>query len=182
MAQDAKATAKQESKEAPQKSLFKRVLIWSLGMVIMTGGSAGITLYLTGSLNRSVHAQAGASPHASGADERLPAAKSGPPQYVPLEPPIIVNYEDQGMLRYVQFGVTVMTRDKSVVETIMNNMPPIRNNLIMLFGNQEFATLSSTAGKEQLRAQALEEIQTVLREEIGQAGVEAVYFTNFVMQ
>ena len=194
MAQDTKA-AKDSKPEG--KSAVKKILIFSLGAIILIGGSIGATLYLTGALNTSVdHREARASEaHASKAQGSshgseaqgsshgsVEGASNIPAQYVPLDPPFVVNFEDQGMLRYLQVSVAVMTRDKAVGEAVASNMPPIRNSLIMLFGSQNFASLGSTEGKEKLRNQALEEIQSILRKEIGQPGVEAVYFTNFVMQ
>ncbi|VAX05680.1 hypothetical protein MNBD_GAMMA19-792, partial [hydrothermal vent metagenome] len=37
-------------------------------------------------------------------------------------------------------------------------------------------------GKETLREEALEVVQQILEEETGDPGIEAVYFTSFVMQ
>jgi flagellar FliL protein len=105
-----------------------------------------------------------------------------PAQYLALDPPFVVNFEDQGLLRYLQVSLSVMTRDKSIIDAVTNNMPPIRDNLILLFGSQSFEILNSTEGKEKLRNQSLANIQAILREEIGTPGVEAIYFTNFVMQ
>jgi flagellar FliL protein len=86
------------------------------------------------------------------------------------------------MLRYLQVGVAVMTRDQAMIEQVTNNLPHIRNNLIMLFGNQDQNALNSTEGKETLRRQTLEEIQAILQKETGKPGVEDVFFTSFVMQ
>ena len=61
-------------------------------------------------------------------------------------------------------------------------MPVIRNNLIMLLSSQKQAEVSTRDGKEKLRADALAEIQKVLKEQTGETGAEAVYFTIFVMQ
>jgi flagellar FliL protein len=52
----------------------------------------------------------------------------------------------------------------------------------MLFGNQDPHTLNSREGKENLRSETLEEIQKVMTEETGDAGVDSVFFTSFVMQ
>ena len=73
-------------------------------------------------------------------------------------------------------------RDRVVIDAVNNNMPQIRNNLILLFGNQKIELLNSNEGKEKLRAQALEQVQTILNQEIGEPGIEAIYYTAFVMQ
>jgi flagellar FliL protein len=58
----------------------------------------------------------------------------------------------------------------------------IRNNLILLFSEQTYETLSSREGKRKLADAALEEVRKILREQSGNASVEALYFTTFVMQ
>lgn len=42
--------------------------------------------------------------------------------------------------------------------------------------------LRSREGKEKLREEVLAEVRKVLEEQTGEAGVEQVYFTSFVMQ
>jgi flagellar FliL protein len=181
MAQDTKTADKQNTKPTAKKSVIKKILIGSLGILLTVGASVGATLFLTGSLPKLGHQEAEVSPHPPDSSPSPPKTNT-PAQYLPLDPSFIVNFEDQGVLRYLQIGVTVMSRDTAVIEAVANNMPPIRNNLIMLFASQSYANLGSTEGKEKLRNQALEAIQSILHKEIGRPGIEAIYFTNFVMQ
>ena len=48
--------------------------------------------------------------------------------------------------------------------------------------SQTYDSVSTLEGKEALREEALSVIQEILEEETGDPGVEAVYFTSFVMQ
>lgn len=172
--------AKQQVTETtPEKgSIFKAVLVWGLSGLILVGTSIGGTLYLTGSMDKLGLGDA----EAAYQSKVSPAPSTPPAHYLPLDPPFTVNFDDQGLLRYLQINVSVMARDKAVLESVQNHLPQIRYNLIVLFGSRDFATLSSTEGKEKLRALALKEIQAILTKEIGAPGIEAVYFTNFVMQ
>ena len=86
------------------------------------------------------------------------------------------------MLRYLQIGLTVMARNQQIIDAVNQSMPQIRNDLILLFSNQKMEVLNSLNGKEKLRIQALAQIQGILTREIGIPGVEAVYFTAFVLQ
>ena len=86
------------------------------------------------------------------------------------------------MLRYLQIGLTVMARNQQIIDAVNQSMPQIRNDLILLFSNQKMEVLNSLNGKEKLRMQALAQIQGILTREIGIPGVEAVYFTAFVLQ
>jgi flagellar FliL protein len=61
-------------------------------------------------------------------------------------------------------------------------MPAIRNSLVLLLSSQNYKTLSTLEGKEQIRSAALTVIQKILQERTGKPSVEAVYFTGFVMQ
>ena len=75
-----------------------------------------------------------------------------------------------------------MARDEKVIDGVKTHMPVIRNNLLMMFGGQTLATLTSRDEKEKLRATALAEVQRILKANTGAPGVEDLYFTSFVVQ
>ncbi len=193
--------AKDDAKAPPKKSGgAMKILLLIIAAVLLVGAAVGGTLFFTGALHKSAEGEeeAAAPAESSGEHGKAPAkanktAKktkgggghgSAPqnPVYLPLDPPFVINFEDQGILRYLQIGLSVMSRDQAVIDAVNTNMPQIRNDLILLFGDQKMETLNSNQGKEKLRTQALEHIQAVLNEEIGEPGIEAVYYTNFVMQ
>ncbi len=161
-----------------------KIILMVVGGLILIGGSVGGTLFMTGALSKKTdEAHAAAAPATAEAAANQPIKPlRGPAIYQPLEPPFIVNFEDQGVLRYMQVGLTTMTRDPRVGDVMMQNMPQIRNDLILLFSNQKFDVLSTLNGKEKLRQQALAQIQSILNREFGLPGIEAVYFTTFVLQ
>jgi flagellar FliL protein len=108
---------------------------------------------------------------------------AGPPLYLPLDPPFVVNFQADQIVRFLQVSVEVMSRDPKTLDLLKANDPVVRNDLLILLGNQKYATLATPAGKQQLRADAL----AVVRKDLAQAGgdpkrLEAVYFTSFVMQ
>lgn len=159
-------------------SIIKKILVWGVTGAVLVGLSVGGTLYLTGSLDKLGVEKPAVSPVTTAA-AMTPAT---PAHYLALDPPLVINFDDQGLLRYLQVNISVMARDGALIEAAKNHLPHIRNNLIVLFSGQDFSMLSSVEGKEKLRTLALEEIQSILRKEIGAPGIEAVYFTNFVMQ
>lgn len=108
--------------------------------------------------------------------------KPKPANYVPLEPPFVVNFEGVGPAKFLQIAVEVMTRKPEAAEHIKKHMPVIRNNLVLLFGSQTYDKVNTLKGKEDLRAAALAEVQKILEEETGDPTIEALYFTSFVMQ
>ncbi len=173
------ADKKDTQAESSKGSIGKKILVWGLVAIVLVGAAVGSTLYLTNSLDKLMP---GDTAVAAPTVASTPVPAKAPPQYMPLDPPFVISFEDEGALRYLQVHVSVMARDGVFIDAVLNNSPRIRNNLILLIGDQDLETLSSTEGKEQLRSLVLQEIQEVVEEEIGQPGIEAVYFTNFVMQ
>jgi flagellar FliL protein len=144
-----------------------RLLIVALALLVIAGGTGGAWY-------------AGLFGQHGGEDAPRPV--QGPPLYFDVDSNLIVNFEGGGRMRYLQLGVQVMTRDPATIEALKVHHPVIRNNLILLFSEQTYETLSSREGKQKLSDAALEEVRKILREQNGNASVEALYFTTFVMQ
>ncbi len=115
-------------------------------------------------------------------DEKKEKEKKLPPQYLDMSPAFVVNLQDDQAMRYLQIEIQVMTRDLKAAEEIKANIPRLRNTLMMLFAQQHAKDLITREAKEALQQQALEQVQAVMKEETGSPGIEAVYFTNFVIQ
>lgn len=151
----------------------KRVpwLLIGIGVALLVVG-LGAAFVLT----RSSGLTAG---HSKAADHK----PAGPPLYLALDPPFVVNFQADQLVRFLQVSVEVMSRDPKTLELLKDNDPVLRNDLLILLANQKYTVISTPAGKEQLRADAL----AAIRKDLTQAGgdpklLEAVYFTSFVMQ
>ncbi len=177
--------------KAPKSSggIVKIVLI-AIGVSLFLAINIGITVFLINSSGTSNESAADSGGHVTdvekGTDEhgaaKEDAGDAAAPIYYKLDPTFVVNYQAQDDLRFLQVTVEVMARDEKIIALVEQHMPVIRNNLIVLFSSQDFTTISTRVGKERLRAQVLAEVQKVLKEETGRPGIEAVYFTSFVMQ
>ncbi|MCG8670922.1 MAG: flagellar basal body-associated protein FliL [Pseudomonadales bacterium] len=158
----------QEGAEEKPKSKMMLIIIVVLVAVLAGGGVAAFFLMGSGD---------------DGGDaEESEDMSTAAAVYFELKPPFVVNYNWKGRQRYVQISIAIMTRDEAVIEALQKHMPLVRNNLVMVFGSQEFEGLKTQEGKEALRQKALEELQTIVSEELGDPGVEKILFTNFVMQ
>jgi flagellar FliL protein len=106
-----------------------------------------------------------------------------PPHYINLDPPFVVNFEAESAVRFLQVTVGVMTRDPAVEIIVKENDPRVRNDLLMILGNQTYATVSTLEGKEALRTRCLDAVRAIVKE-MGSdpKKIEALYFTTFVMQ
>ena len=146
--------------------------------VVLIGGGVGIALWLTSSAKHPATAKA---PAEAAPKEAPPPA--GPPLFLALDPPFVVNFDAEQAVRFLQIAVQAETRDPALIEMLKTNDPVVRNDLLLLFSNQKYATLSTREGKEALRLQALEAVRQVIAKAGGHPErLEAVYFTSFVMQ
>lgn len=105
-----------------------------------------------------------------------------PAIYQPLEPAFVVNYTHAGRQRYMQVSVVLMGRDPKKMQDATRHFPLIRNQLVMLFSSEDFEELLTAEGKETLRERATLAVQSMLEREMNDPVVEAVLFTNMVMQ
>ena len=106
----------------------------------------------------------------------------GSSPFIPLDPPIIVNIMDGKRVRHMQVIIEIKLVDPGNSAKIDLHKGPIRHELILLLSSQDAATISTALGKEQLRKDALAATQKVLEELEGSPIVEALYFTNFIIQ
>jgi flagellar FliL protein len=171
--------------DQPQpKSKSKLLIIISI-VVLLLGVSATATLMLTGVLSGDdeevIAEQSETGDKAEKSKKDKKKAKT-PLNYVPLDPPFVVNFTADTDIRFLQITVEVGTRETEAVEQIKEHRPAIRNSLVMLFSSQDPYALNTREGKEKLRAETLTEIQKAMKEATGEAVVESVFFTSFVMQ
>ncbi len=149
----------------------KKGLIISLVLLLVLGGGGFAAFKLLGG-KADPKAKEAAAKH-----EQLPA------RYVTLDPPFVVNFEAESTVRFLQITIGVMTRDEKVEHMIKDNDPRIRNDLLLILGNQNYETVSKLEGKEELRKRCLDAVRAVIADSGGEsAKVEALYFTSFVMQ
>ena len=139
-------------------------------IVVLAAAAGGAWYFLAGSSAKKGHPE-------------TKTAAQLPPIYIALDPPFVVNFEAEQLVRFLQVTVQVMTRDPETAEVLKANDPVVRNDLLLLLGNQSYQTISTRDGKEKLRAQALGAVRKVVSNAGGKANkIEAVYFTSFVMQ
>lgn len=192
MAIDDPMNDEDEGREAPKAkkgSFVLKLIAIMLSFVVLVAASVGATLFFTGMLGG---ANGGSDDHGEMAKSTKAKEKpkkkdtkevnKEPPIYEELGDVFVVNFIENNQLRYLQVKVEVMTRDPEAAEQVKTHMPLIRNNLVMLFSSLDYQTISTVAGKQKIRDEALAEIQSIMKQETGKPGVEAVYFTSFVMQ
>ena len=102
--------------------------------------------------------------------------------YHNLRPPFIVNFIAGNKPRYLQAELTVMSRNSSIVEAVIQHAPLVRSRIVDLLADQDYLSLQTPDGKEKLREDLKQRINEVLNGEGEEGGIESVLITNFVMQ
>jgi flagellar protein FliL len=156
-----------ETEPAKPKGGMRRKLLVILTLLLVLAGAVAAALYLLLDSEPAAHAE---------------AAKAPPLIYQELQPELLGNIEGAGRVRFVQVGLVLATRDRSVLEVVNQHMPVIRNDLLMLLSSKTYDVLITTEGKEATRQEMLEAIRAVVRAHTGEPGIESIYFTAFVMQ
>ena len=101
--------------------------------------------------------------------------------YYAIDPPLVVNFEDGSVVRFLQITMEVMAHDQKAIDSVQRNLPVIRNNLLLLMSNRNYQSLMSREGKEKLREEALAEVRAVQKKQ-GGGDVDDLLFTSFVVQ
>jgi flagellar FliL protein len=175
MAQD--NTVEDVAKDKSAKSGRLMMLVVVLLALLIGGGGVAAFFMLSGSDSTD--------PAASGAAAPVVKAKALYTKVRTLEgrPMFVVTLaSDDGKRHFLQAYVEAKSREQEVVDVLNLHMPLIVARLNALLSTQKFEQLQTMDGKIRLRTEALELLQGILQGKAGRPGVEALLFTNFVMQ
>lgn len=165
-APEAEATAEQP------KGRGKKILLAVLALLLLGGLGAGGWFFWQ---QRQAEAHKGAA--------AAPAEPPAPLIYYAFAPPFVANFEAGGGARFLQVDVRVASRSPETIELVKANEPLLRNDLLMLYGQQDSAALANRAGKDRLRAESLATVRRIVKTLGGKPeSVESVLFASFVMQ
>ncbi len=149
----------------------KKLIFIIVGVILLIGGSIGGTLLIVG----------GDETAETEVAEEVEVSR-GDASYIDLKPAFTVNLAPEDPVGFLQISLQVLTFDDDVAEELEKHKPLIRNNLVVLFGEQSSADLRAPEGKERLQKSALDTVQTVINKHGSGGEVDNVFFTSFVMQ
>ncbi len=157
-----------------KKSAQKWILILAATLVLLILAAAG--LYFTGRLSFG-------KDRVSGEEQAAKKTPSGAKalQFYEFEP-FLVNFPSGEIARLLQINFSILTYDEKTIEALRKHAPMIRNHLLLLLGRYKPEDLQPVQGKEALRQAIAQEIQQVLDRQTEGGSLEAVFFTQFVMQ
>ena len=159
---------------------MNKIVIIGVAVVVLLAVAGGAAFFLLGG---SDDPQVVEGEAASGEDSgAVNAANLDPPIYHGLDPDFVIAFQNPKTVRFVKASIEVMVRDEDVIEDLKLHMPAIRDAVIMMFSSKTEDELITAEGKEKFRQEILKTIRDTLEGLTGIPGVEAVYFSNFVMQ
>ncbi len=104
--------------------------------------------------------------------------------YAELDPTFVTNVgvSESGRLAYIKTDVALQVRGPAARSAVANHKPALRSILILALSRQDENAISTTEGREQLKVEALKELQDYLVTEEDLPIVEDLLFTNFIVQ
>jgi flagellar FliL protein len=114
------------------------------------------------------------------------AEKVIPPnsQYHDLKPSFVTNFGDPAIvkLKFVKADISLRVFGDKALQVVKDHNALIRHQIVMLLSAQTEETMAVQDGQEKLRRMVLEQVNTALIEETGEAQVDDLLFTSFVIQ
>jgi flagellar FliL protein len=191
----------QEAAPPPAKKKsgkMKKLLVLFLGLIVVGGGGFAGGLYAMGmgpfgshgeeedpNVPHLVVREGVSSSAAAVARERARRGHIDPrvfqATYVPLEGNFTSNL--RGGSAFVQIGLGVSTYyDERVVEHLHTHEMAVRSAILMVISQQDPVAITTLEGKEALKQQLKNAINSALTIREGFGGIDDVYFTSFVTQ
>lgn len=175
---------------AKQANPMMLVIVGAVALFVAVLGAQVAAPIITNMISGGAHAPAKAAAadgeHAEGeegehAEEH--AEPTGPAIYVPLDPPFVVSFSDEGGdSRFLQLTLQAMARSEHTVEAIKTHGPAIRNAFLFLISAYKVEDLTTLEGKERLRAAMLASANEIMTKNTGEPGIEELFFTSLVIQ
>ncbi|WP_028670060.1 flagellar basal body-associated FliL family protein [Saccharospirillum impatiens] len=161
------------------KKKLKMMLLILVGVLVVAGASIGGTLFL---LSPGADDPAAEGDAAMSEQDMEASIAAGPANYLAMQPAFVVNFNEAGRTRFLQLELSLVSRDVEAIDMANMHMPLLRNNLLQTLAEQDFETLKTVEGKQQLVESLTATVQATIEEKLGRPGFETVLFRSFVMQ
>jgi flagellar FliL protein len=155
----------------------KKLIIIIVSVLLVIGIAVGATIFLMSSDDSAEDAEGDVGEVAEDVVE-----VAMPAQYIKMKPRFIVNYNVGTRQRFLQTSIEIMTRTQAVVDAVELHNPMLRNEIVRILSAQDFKSLRTPEGRTELKTKLQDQLIEVLKSESDVEGIEAVLFTDFVMQ
>ena len=87
----------------------------------------------------------------------------------------------RGATRHLQLTVQLVGHEEKYMKSVENDVPAIRNGLLIFFNQQEFGRVNTYEGRESLRRDTLQRVNEIIGA-TAENRVADVYFTAYITQ
>ena len=165
-----------EKQKEKKKLPIKLMIIVLVAVLLVAASAAGYFLFLGPMMKSSGKASAAAKESKQAhAAEQENAKEEGSIKQLDA---FIVNLNDESGDRYLKVVMQLEMNKTELEAEIVNKMPQIRDEILMLLSNKSFDDVGTMAGKRMLKREIINGVNKYLT--TGQ--VVQVYFSEFVVQ
>jgi flagellar FliL protein len=101
--------------------------------------------------------------------------------YYGFEPEIVTNYiSNRQKMGFVKISVELMVKDPNDLVSIEHHDPLLRSAIVEILGNQDENKIKSLTGREEIRRECYEKINSLMEQETGRGFVVNLLFTRYL--
>lgn len=150
---------------------------------------AGLVLLLVAAIGGTVYVMQPDEPLEIGAGDLGPGLAAALPEesrpkvfYHHVKPEFVVNLTGKGRPQFAMLEMSVAVNDEKALDIMEQNAPELRNDILMMLGEQDAQSLAGNSGKVALRERTSELVDELLTKHYAGGRVVDVYLTRFVVQ
>lgn len=103
--------------------------------------------------------------------------------YLEMAPSFVVNYGGGGKLKYLRTDITLrLSIEGATVENVNLHMPILRHGVIMFLSKQSDERIRDGSQRDIIRLELLQELRSMLADQIDTEGMKDLLFTTFIIQ
>lgn len=183
--------AETESKDGEKKSSKKLIVIIAIVVLLLGGGAGGYFFFMHKPAGdehgkHDEHGEKKAEESHPAEEEKADEHEQDPAAhaevYYQITEPLLVNFPPNASAKIIKISVTVLVKGEANVAVMKKHEPMIRNNLLMAISSVGADKAKTLEGKKELQTMMQNEVGKVMELMTKKNPVQAVYFTDFVMQ
>ncbi|PPD31532.1 MAG: flagellar basal body protein FliL [Methylomonas sp.] len=180
--------AETDSKDGEKKSSKKLIVIIAIVILLLGGAAGGYFFFMQKPAgeehaeNADKKAEESKSAEEEKADEHEQDPAANAEVYYQITEPLLVNFPANAGAKIIKISVTVLIKGEANLAVMKKHEPMIRNNLLMAISSIGADKAKTLEGKKELQTMMQSEVGKVMELMTKKNPVQAVYFTDFVMQ
>jgi flagellar protein FliL len=158
--------------------MSNKILLIIIGVVLLMMSMMGVGFFILWHKMSLTVAQVQTATGVQTPEEKK--AEEAKPVIMPVHKldTLIVNLADQGGKRYLRVTMELELSTPDLVKEIQQRLPQVRDSILMILPTKEYARISTTEGKIELRDEIIAKLNGFLRS----GTINTIYFTEFVVQ